>query len=498
MKKDDTEALENGIERKIGNLQEVQDQSQRAAAAEDEDSTVVGLSDARKRRSQDSPATSTLLNICTEDSIALAFAERHRGQYAYLHGIGAWHKWCGTHWRLDVTGKLFEDIRTLARDYNKENKVSMGRHSFTKGVEGHLRSDPIYARDARDFDADSFLLNCPDGTWNLRSGRRRNHDPEDRISMITAASPSMNGGERFLQFLEEIALGDQDLIDFLQRALGSCLSGAIAEHWLMFWIGTGRNGKNTLGDLVAKIMGDYATNIPSSALMAQRNQQHPTELMELKGKRLVTSSEVEEGAHWAESRIKELTGDEFLKGRYMRQDFIKFQRVHKHLIYGNHRPALRNVDQAIKSRFRIVPFKASFANNPDPRLPEKLMAESAFVLHWLMEGHGMWMDNGCRVGTCDAVEAESQDYFDSQATVDMWVEERCNLVPDEGQSGRTWSKSSELYADYAEWKGRRGESPQGQQRFAESMQRRFRKIKVDGIRYVGICLKYSNPEIGHE
>ena len=81
------------------------------------------------------------------------------------------------------------------------------------------------------------------------------------------------------------------------------------EHWLLFWHGTGRNGKNTLGELVMHILGDYAGMMPSSALMMTKTAEHKTELMSLMGKRLVISGEVEEGQFWAESRIKELTGD---------------------------------------------------------------------------------------------------------------------------------------------------------------------------------------------
>ena len=151
----------------------------------------------------------------------------------------------------------------------------------------------------------------------------------------------------------EITDGDRELELFIQSALGACLSGATEDHWLLFFTGGGRNGKNTLGDAVQRVLGDYATTVPSETLMA-RHQEHKTEMMNLKGRRLVTSSEVEDGAFWAESKINSVTGDAILSGRYMRQDYVEFPRTHKHLIYGNSRPQLRNITQALRSRLKIV------------------------------------------------------------------------------------------------------------------------------------------------
>lgn len=438
---------------------------------------------------QESPVIGALLQNPTEDNVALAFAERHQGEYAYLHGTGKWFKWDGTRWQEDVTRLVSHDIRNLARNYNKEGKATPAKNSFISGVDNLCRTDPRFSRNAADFDGDNYLLNCPNGTYDLHTMTLRKHNPEDCITKITSTKPTNQGGDVFRRFISEITEDDTELAGFLQRTLGACLSGAVEEHWLLFWNGHGRNGKNTLGDVVLTIMGDYARTVPSSTLMAQRNQAHATEIMNMKGMRLVASGEVEEGAHWAEAKIKELTGDMYLTGQYMRQDWVSFPRTHKHLIYGNHRPQLRNVDMGIRSRLKIVPFKACFRGREDADLPRKLEAESGYILYWLMKGHKAWIDAGKSVGTCKAVEEETADYYGSQSTIDAWIEENCFIEPVDGQAGRHWAKGGDLYKDYQDWKRNRGENAQSMTRFGEQLGKKFNKVKAAGVRYEGLQIQ---------
>ena len=316
----------------------------------------------------DNPVVTTLMQSATEDSVALAFTQVYQGQYVYAHGWGKWLKWDGRRWGEDKTNSVRHEIRQLARRHNPEGKAATAKNAFYAGVEGILRADPAFSRDGGMFDRDNYLLNTPDGTYDLRSGEKREHDPLDNITNLTWCSPREGGGTRFLRFLEEVTDGNKDLELFLQVSLGSCLSGAVEEHWLLCWTGIGRNGKNTLGDLVIDVMGDYARVIPSSTLMSQRNPEHKTELMNLRGMRLVASGEIEEGAHWAEAKMKELTGDSEISARYTGKDYVTFKRTHKHLIYGNYRPQLRNTDLGVRSRLRMVPFKVSFEGREDADL----------------------------------------------------------------------------------------------------------------------------------
>jgi putative DNA primase/helicase len=441
------------------------------------------------KASEESGVVTALLQNPTEDNVALAFANHHVGQFIYLHGQGKWFLWDGKRWCEDVLERVRNAIRDMARRYNTDGRATPAKSSFICGVERICRSAVEFARSASDFDVDNYLLNCPDGTYNLKTLEMTEHSPGNHITKLAGASPTEKGGEVFRKFLKEVTQEDEELELFLQKAMGSCLSGAVEEHWLLFLVGNGRNGKNTLGDAVLDVMGEYSRTVPSSTLMAQKHQAHATEIMNMKGMRMVASGEIEEGSFWAEAKIKELTGDEYLNGHYMRQDWISFPRTHKHLIYGNHRPQLRNTDVGIRSRLKIIPFNACFLGREDTELPQKLRKESGYILQWLMEGHKAWVDAGKRLGTCAAVEKETQEYLEAQSTVDAWIAACCNAEEVDGQSRRYWAKANDLYLSYANWKDSRRETPMAQGRFAESLSKKYPRIKSDGYRYEGLRLK---------
>lgn len=429
----------------------------------------------------------SLVQVGTQDSVALMFAREYEGKLLFNRARKAWYEWDGARWQLEGTGKALDFARSLARSVNVEGKSSMGSAGFCAGVEALAQADRAFAIKGEDFDKDNYLLNTPGGTLDLHTGAVGPHDPEDRITMCTGATPSVEGGAVFEKFLDEITQGDRELAEFLQVSLGACLSGAVESHWMLFWIGHGRNGKNTLGDLVMDAMGDYARKVPTSTLMAKAHEGHPTEIANLQGVRLAVSSEISDGEHWHEARINELTGDATLSARWMRGDHFTFQRTHKHLIFGNHRPQLRTVGDAIKSRLKIVPFKASFVGREDADLPRRLREHLGSVLAWLIKGHEKWLEAGKRLPPCQAVEAESEDYFASQSTVDMWLEERVQVLEHDERPASQCPTSTDLYNDFKGWKVARGESAPSQSRWAESM-RAFEKVKSNGWRYRGLML----------
>ncbi len=157
----------------------------------------------------------------------------------------------------------------------------------------------------------------------------------------------------------------------------------------------------------------------------------------------------------------------------------------KHLIYGNHRPQLRNVTDALKKRIKIIPFMQSFIGREDPTLATKLREESSFVLFWLLEGHAEWIASGCKLPTCEAIVNESQDYFEAQSTVEAWIRECVTVIEDDGRCARNWPKAGSLYQDYRHWKELRGEHPVSQTRWGETMSKMFKKQTSDGVRYIG-------------
>jgi len=435
----------------------------------------------------------SLLQLGTQDSVAQIFARQMAGKMLYNHTRGKWLEWDGTRWQIERTKKALNFARDLARSVNYEGSRSIGSASFCAGVEMLALADPTLSAVGDEFDRDNYLLNTPGGTFDLRTNEGRQHNPDDRLSLCTTVAPTREGGAAFDKFLDEITLGDRELAEFLQVSLGACLSGAVESHWLLFWTGTGRNGKNTLGELVQDAMGDYARKVPTSVLMAKKHEGHPTEIANLQGIRLALSSEINDGEHWHEARLNEVTGDGTLSGRFMGRDLFEFKRTHKHLIYGNHRPQLRAVTPALRSRIKIVPFKADFNGREDADLPQRLRENLGYVLAWLIDGHGKWLAAGKRLPPCRTVDAEIDDYFAAQSTPEMWLAERVQILAPDVRPASQCPKSSDLYRDYSEWKKDRGEQPVSMARWAEAM-KRFHKEVSAGVRYRGLMLI---PQVGN-
>ena len=435
-------------------------------------------------------ATTQLIQMATQDSVATAFVNEYEGCWIYAHG-GGWFQWTATHWALDTKKKVLHKIRELSRESNPHGKAANASAVFFGGVQKLLESDPQISRAFHEFDGNAHLLCCLNGVYDLRNGERGNHDPDFLMTQITAVPMGNGTPSRFIQFMDEIADGDSSLVEFLQMALGSCLSGAQEVHQLFYFYGaTARNGKNTLADLLAYLLGDYACSFPAEALLNSRS--HDSDICSLKGKRIAISSEVPDGSRWNEMRLKNLTSDTMLNARPLYGQWQEFPRMHKHIILGNHRPTLNTMDQGVTSKFVLVPFNVSFKGREDFDLPQKLKAEGPDILGWLLAGHLKWRENGMRLPPCKAVDEATNDYFDSQATVDMWVEERCRLVDNAHCVGREKTQAKYLYDDYREWKQGRGEQPMSLTRWGEHMGLRFRKVKANGVRYVGVLLKNSS------
>ena len=195
-------------------------------------------------------------------------------------------------------------------------------------VERLARTDRRHAAAIEDWDRDPWLLNTPGGTVDLRTGDIKPNDPNDLITKATAVAPG-GGCPKFREFLARVTDGDQDLQAFLQRMAGYGLTGSTREHALFFLYGTGANGKSVFLNTLSGAAGDYHVTAPMEAFIASHSDRHPTELAMLRGARLVTAIETEEGRRWAESRIKTLTGGDPISARFMRQDFFEFLPVFK-------------------------------------------------------------------------------------------------------------------------------------------------------------------------
>jgi putative DNA primase/helicase len=293
-------------------------------------------------------------DIVTEDSAAVQFVELHGQDLRYCHSTSAWFRWNGKIWSKDQTSIAFHWARELARqlaeDLDEKERKKIQKTSFASGMERFAMADPAVAVTIDYWDADALLLGTPGGTVDLRTGKLYPSRREDGITKTTSVAPNGNGCPRWQLFLEETTGKDPELIRFLQQWCGYGLTGLTREHALVFVCGPGGNGKSVFLNTVANILKTYASTSAMDTFTVSHNDKHPTDLAMLRGARLVTASETEEGRSWAESRIKQMTGGDRISARFMRQDFFEFTPQFKLTIVGNHKPILRNVDEAARQR----------------------------------------------------------------------------------------------------------------------------------------------------
>lgn len=433
----------------------------------------------------------------TEDNVAKAFAQRHRGELQYDHDAGQWYHWTGTRWQLQGTRLAFHWCRTICRDIRLAGVKTSAAHTLAKAataaaVERFATSDPSLAVTSEVWDRNPWLLGTPGGTVELHTGELRPARPADRITKQTDAAPSDAAGcPQWLAFLAEVTSDDAGLIRFLQQWCGYCLTGNTKEQALLFIYGPGGNGKSVFLNTLTGILGDYCRTAGMEVFSASKGDRHPQELARLKGARMVCANETEEGKAWAEVRIKQLTGGDTITARFMRQNDFEFRPEFKLVVIGNHKPALHNVDAAARRRFNVVPFVHKPAN-PDRELEAKLREEWPGILAWMIAGCLNWQAHGLQ--RPDVVANATAEYFEDQDTFGQWLTEEC-------ETGREFAAANACLLDSWTWfAGARGETALARTKgFPDALRARgFKSIKdTMGIRGRGFQgLRLRQPQEG--
>jgi putative DNA primase/helicase len=405
----------------------------------------------------------------SDESLALIFAANNANKLRYVAQLGKWMIWDGTRWRYDETliarHLVREVCRTTAGCCNQKKLAKQIASAKTvAAVERLAQADRDLAATVDQWDCDPWLLNTPRGTIDLRTGIMHAHREADYLTRITSVEPDTKCPiPNWRSFLRRITNHNAELELYLQRMGGYCLTGLTSEHALFFCYGTGANGKTTLVNAVTGSIGDYHRTAPIETFTQSHNDRHPTELAALRGARLVTAVETEEGRRWAESKIKALTGGDAIATRYMRQDFFEYTPQFKLLIAGNHKPGLRSVDEAIRRRFNLLPFTVTIPlEERDETLPDKLMAELPGILAWAVQGCAEWRQqslNPPKIVT-DATAA----YLEAEDAMNAWLDECID------RDAQSWTLSAQLFGSWSAWANRSGEHVGSQKRLSQQLE----------------------------
>ncbi|MGE0982440.1 phage/plasmid primase, P4 family [Ralstonia pseudosolanacearum] len=401
----------------------------------------------------------------TEDGLATAFTRRYGDDWRYCSLWGKWLVWTGVRWNPDQLLYVTHLSRGICRaaSFKAETprqKAKLASSSTIASVEKIARSDPKHAATTDEWDADVWALNTPGGVVDLRTGQLRAHRREDRMTKVTTATPR-GDCPTWRQFLAEVTGGDAELQAYLQRMAGYALTGSTQEHALFFLYGTGANGKSVFVNTLATILGDYAVNAAMDTFMETRADRHPTDMAGLRGARFVAAIETEQGRRWAESKVKNLTGGDKISARFMRQDFFEFFPQFKLFVAGNHKPAIRNIDEAMKRRLHLIPFTVTVPpERRDKTLQQKLLAERDGILAWAVQGCLDWQRLG-RLDPPQQVLDATEEYFEAEDALGRWLDERCV------REINAKTLTAELFNDWKQWADSAGEFVGSQRRFSD-------------------------------
>lgn len=434
----------------------------------------------------------------SEEQVALAFAAKQEGRMVWDHTQNQWFLFNNGKWTVDGMGVANDRAREFLRALQATpgiadgERKAMGKLAFCRNVLEFAKSDQRIAVHQGVWDANSWLLGVPGGVVDLKTGKTREAKPNEYISRTTIVAPAGPSSDPVLwrSFLIECTANDPETMAFLQRLCGYFLTGDVTEEMLAFLYGSGGNGKGVFVTTVTTILGLYAVSAPMDAFSTDSRMPVEYYRARMAGARLVTASETEAGRTWAESQIKELTGNEApVSARQPYGRPFEYWPQYKLMFVGNHAPRLKGRSKAMERRLRIIPFDNQ-PIEPDHTLKKRLEAEYPAILRWMIEGCLAWQEH--RLGNAPAIAAKTSEYFELQDSFGRWISERCIL-------DATFSaRPGQLYGDYRNWTKANGEHTPSNQEFAENLNRHkdlFRR-RVRGQDWVaGIKLKDLDDDL---
>lgn len=470
------------------------------AADRDALDRVLGRTPAATATTQDGRAVS--LAYPTNDSgNADCFLDHFGRDWRFCAGIG-WLRWDGTRWAPNDGGpwqamrELAEVRRKTGREMGGESGDALakwgrasGNASRIKGAIEIARHDPRLAVEAEALDADPMLLNCTNGTVNLRIGELRPHRRDDLITKCTGVAFERDAyPTRFVQFLDEVFAGDSELVIYALRYLATALTGEPPERAFHVWHGSGANGKSVLIETLLHVLGDYGQTLSVGVLLETRGQRSSggpsPDLYAMRGVRFAACVETDAGQRWNEGTIKRLTGGDRMRCRGLWKEEIEFPASWTIVLATNHKPIVRGTDAAIWDRMHLVPFDVRFDEQArDTRLREKLRAEAPGILWALVVA----LRQPGAPAVPKRVQAAVAEYRKQMDVVGAFLEECTAVDPGPGVT------TSELYTRYSCWAGESGEYVHGKRAFNRIMAERGYEQRKSGVmKWVGVRLRTSS------
>lgn len=404
---------------------------------------------------------------------AQAFVAAHGKNIHYCRGLNKdqFLIWADNRWIVDERGQVqrwaCETVRggyAYMAELEHSSRNEMFKHLKRSEKADRLNAMINLARHvdkdvpviSTDLDADPWLFNVGNGTIDLRTGELQPHNRKDLITKLAGVDYDATAEcRRWMQFLAEVFENDFELITYIQRMVGYCLTGSVREQMLFILIGKGANGKSVMLETLRKLIGDYGSDTAVTTFTERATDASTVGLASLYGARMVSAAEGSGEQVWDEALLKKLTGGDPITARHLYCPFITYLPQFKLLVSSNESPRLRGQGYAIKRRVRLIPFNVRFHDPQedllplrDPNLLSKLEDELPGILNWALSGCLDWQKHG--LGMPQAVKLNTDKLFSDQDPLLEWLDNRCEMMP--GAETTT----GELWKDYKDWCANQG------------------------------------------
>lgn len=409
---------------------------------------------------------------------------------------GFWHAWDGTRWAINesevykyacqLSDIILSERKTADEKLSKE-LVKWAKKSEMRGsIEGVVAlGKKVLVMAENQLDSDPWLLNCHNGTIDLRTSELKPHNPDNYITKMCNVKYDRHAKcEFFLKVIARVCLEEdrttKAVVNFIQRWFGYCCTGSVREQKILVHWGSGSNGKSTILDIIAHLLGDYACTAAPGLLVSTSNDRHSCEIADLFNKRMVTAHETSEGGVLREDFVKQATGGDKLKARFMRENFFEFAPTHKLQLLTNHKPTIKGQDHAIWRRVLLVPYHASFGDLEDvamgfakfikePEIFDNLLKEKEGIFAWLIEGARQWFLDGLQPP--EVVLNASKDYKTEQDRVLQFIKEECIIGIDYSEQLYGKKEERSLLKVYTEWCSDNAFKALGRNKFGDAIER---------------------------
>ena len=421
----------------------------------------------------------------TDNWNAMQMARLFGNKLRYCGEYGKWLSYKNGKWEIDVTHEVDRCASSTVREMfvqaskikEKDERNELAKYAIQCDSNSKIKAMiergrpimPIRSDHIDNHQNTRLMFNVKNGTLDLETMNLR---PAKHLDYITKQANLVYEKtakcSKWLEFLSQIMEGNDNLIKFIQCALGYSLTGDTSGQCFFFLHGTGSNGKTVLLETVLDMLGDYASPCDPDMLIQKRNEDHPTSIAELKGSRFVSTSELPQNSQLHESKVKRLTGTDRIHARFMRQDGFTFLPTHKIWMAANHKPKIIGTDKGIWRRVRLIPFTVEIPveqQRPIFDMIADFRKEYSGILNWMLEGLQIWLKDGLVVP--NEISEATDVYREEEDVLVEFFEEYCE------ESANAFCPSSDLINAYKDWcEERREQYPMGSRTFSNNIKSR--------------------------